>query len=295
MTDHDIDRFAVEQILAGVSPEEAPHALAGAAQAINALLVPARPAEMAGQMSVVARMAEAMAPIEAAQPARRPRMFPKFLTARFAVATVLGVASLGGVAAAASGSLPRPVQTAVADVVAPVISLPDSSDSLTTRTAGTDTGSDSGSGTTTTMASPTTSEPPTTVAPAVGATATTPTTVCPPDDDHGDVSGVATGSTPPTSSKATSSADQHGDEVSAAAHNDCADVEATTESDAKTTSSVPEPTTTEPPDQHGNIQTQQSHDAQGLPGSDSQGHQSGGDHSQSGGGSPSSSGHGSGD
>ena len=129
MTDHDIDRFAVEQILCGLPPEEAPTALAGAAQVIDALHVPARSAEMAGEMSVVARMAEAVVPVNAVQLARRPRMFPKILTARFAVATALGVASLGGVAAAARGSLPSPVQRAVADVVAPVISLPDSSKS----------------------------------------------------------------------------------------------------------------------------------------------------------------------
>ncbi len=124
MTDPDLDHFTAEQLASGTADLAADHAYAPVADLFAFLRQDALPEELLAEVPVVARLVEVIdeAALGAEEPRRQP-MLRKFLSARFAAATIIGVASLGGVAAA-SGSLPSSVQRAVADAVAPVISLP---------------------------------------------------------------------------------------------------------------------------------------------------------------------------
>ena len=124
MTDPDLDHFTAEQLASGTADLAADHAYAPVADLFAFLRQDALPEELLAEVPVVARLVEVIdeAALGAEEPRRQP-MLRKFLSARFAAATIIGVASLGGVAAA-SGSLPSSVQRAVADAVAPVISVP---------------------------------------------------------------------------------------------------------------------------------------------------------------------------
>ncbi len=125
MTDPDLDHFTAEQLASGTAELAADHAYAPVADLFAVLRQDALPEELLAEVPVVARLVEVIndAALGADDPRRQP-VLRKFLSARFAAATIIGVASLGGVAAAATGSLPSSVQRAVADAVAPVINLP---------------------------------------------------------------------------------------------------------------------------------------------------------------------------
>ena len=112
-----LDDPTVEQLLAGVlAPEDAPPPLAPVAEWVRAARAPATAAEWADEDTVVAAIAErvrwaASLPAPAERP-RRARIHGG-VVARVAVLTAALALSGTGVAAAAEGTLPSPVQRAV--------------------------------------------------------------------------------------------------------------------------------------------------------------------------------------
>jgi len=125
------DEEVLEALLSGrVAPEDAPPGLQRAAALIRAAKGPAAANELAGEHVLVPAVAKAVGvrPRLSSRPlARRPKMITKLLSAK-AAAVAAAVVLSGGVAAAATGSLPAPVQSALSQGLSHVgISLPDPS------------------------------------------------------------------------------------------------------------------------------------------------------------------------
>ncbi len=115
---NDLDDLTAERLVRGLDASDAPPGYRGAAETLTALRGPGTAAELAAEASVV----DAMAGLTAAPRNDRPhrRLAPKLV----ALVAAGGVLSMAAAAAAATGSLPAPVQHAVAGAVAPFIDLP---------------------------------------------------------------------------------------------------------------------------------------------------------------------------
>jgi hypothetical protein len=100
-----------------MDPADAPPGYAEAAAVMAAATAPARPDELDGVESVLDafRIAQAARP----ESPRRQHMLVKLLTVKAAVAVFSGALLIGGVAAAATGSLPDPAQRVAHMVGAP--------------------------------------------------------------------------------------------------------------------------------------------------------------------------------
>jgi hypothetical protein len=213
-----LDDVTAERLLRDLDAEDAPPPYGPAAALLSALRSAARPSELAAEDAVLVAMAAGLALADPPESPRRTTMLKKFLSTRFAAAAAIGVLSMGGVAAAASGS----VQTALANAVSPLADVV-TGDGSTTSTTVADTTSTTVTGTTDTTVADTTS---TTVA---STTVTTDTTVagstdpaltpeqqaaCDAATNHGEyVSSVAR-------DHSVTGVD-HGQAVSEAAHSDC--------------------------------------------------------------------------
>jgi len=112
-----LDDDTAARVLAGeLAPPDAPPGYAAVATLLAAAAAPPRPEELAGEGAARATFAVARAD----EPARRRRR-----PTRLAVLVAAGVLCLGGVAAATTGALPAPVQSAARDALATVgVSVP---------------------------------------------------------------------------------------------------------------------------------------------------------------------------
>ena len=160
MARFDLDPNTVERLLGGaVYPDDAPPELALAAALVQTAREPASPGELGGRDAAVAAMAAAVRDKAGRrEPTRRRAMLGKLMATK--VAAVAGpIVLLGaGAAAACTGSLPAPAQSAVSNVLSDVgisVPNPDHSDSGATTTDDSTTTTTSGSTTTTTSSTST--------------------------------------------------------------------------------------------------------------------------------------------
>jgi hypothetical protein len=111
-----LDDDSADRLLAGrMDPADAPPGFAEAATVMAAATAPARPDELNGVESAMDVYRAAL--VELPSPPRRPFMLVKLLTVKAAVAVFSGALLVGGVAAAATGSLPDAAQRVVDRVV----------------------------------------------------------------------------------------------------------------------------------------------------------------------------------
>jgi hypothetical protein len=111
-----LDDDSADRLLAGrMDPADAPPGFAEAATVMAAATATARPDELDGVESALDDYRAALA--EWPSPPRRPFMLVKLLTVKAAVAVFSGALLVGGVAAAATGSLPDVAQRVVDRVV----------------------------------------------------------------------------------------------------------------------------------------------------------------------------------
>jgi hypothetical protein len=111
-----LDDDSADRLLAGrMDPADAPPGYAGAATVMAAATAPAGPGELDGLESALHAYRAALA--ARPSPPRRPYMLVKLLTVKAAVAVFTGALLVGGVAAAATGSLPDAAQRVVDRVV----------------------------------------------------------------------------------------------------------------------------------------------------------------------------------
>jgi hypothetical protein len=111
-----LDDDSADRLLAGrMDPADAPPGFAEAATVMAAATAPARPDELDGVESALDVYRAALT--ERPSPPRRPFMLVKLLTVKAAVAVFSGALLIGGVAAAATGSLPDVAQRVVDRVV----------------------------------------------------------------------------------------------------------------------------------------------------------------------------------
>jgi hypothetical protein len=117
-----------DRLLSGdLDPDDAPPELARIAGLIRASRVPGSPSELAGQDLLVSEVAAVVREARRVEVARgdRRHLLSRVLSAKVIAATTVVLLS-GGVAAAATGALPTPVQRAVSHGLAHVgISVPD--------------------------------------------------------------------------------------------------------------------------------------------------------------------------
>ncbi|HZD00054.1 MAG TPA: hypothetical protein VFA46_07625 [Actinomycetes bacterium] len=104
-----LDDDSANRLLAGrLDPADAPPGYAEAAAVMAAATAPARPEELDGvELSLDAFRAALATPPSSP---RRPHMLVKLLTVKAAAAAFTGALVIGGVAAAATGTLPEPAQ-----------------------------------------------------------------------------------------------------------------------------------------------------------------------------------------
>ena len=135
------DRLALDQGMAErlltrrLARADAPPAYARVADLLAAASAPPDAEELAGEAAVVAAFAAAVRsrPVRLHTP-RRSRVFAKLLTAK-AAAVALGVLAAGGVAAAATGTLPAPAQQVAHAVFGSATSTASSATTPTTTAA----------------------------------------------------------------------------------------------------------------------------------------------------------------
>ncbi len=111
-----LDDDSADRLLAGrMDPADAPPGYAEAAAVMAAAAAPARPDELDGAESALDAFRDALAgrPF----PPRRPHMLVKLLTVKAVAAVFTGALLVGGVAAAATGSLPDAAQRIAHSVV----------------------------------------------------------------------------------------------------------------------------------------------------------------------------------
>jgi hypothetical protein len=123
-----IDDATAQRLLSGgLSPDDAPPGYAGLAGMIQAATGPTVPAELTGEAAVVAAGVAAVRsapPIHRTLPQRNP-MLLKLLSAKVAAIAATTVFGVTTAAAAATGHLPAPAQTAVSGALSHVnISVP---------------------------------------------------------------------------------------------------------------------------------------------------------------------------
>ena len=107
-----LDDDSADRLLAGrMDPADAPPGYAVAATVMAAATAPARTSELDGVESALDLYRAALA--ERPSPPRRPFMLVKLLTVKAAVAVFTGALLVGGVAAAATGTLPDAAQRVV--------------------------------------------------------------------------------------------------------------------------------------------------------------------------------------
>ena len=110
----DLDTATAERLLSGtLAAADAPPAYAGVARVLQAAAAPASPAELAGELETVAAMAAARSTPGPLVAVRRRSMLGSLTGGKALAAVAAALLSTGGVAAAATGSLPAPAQHAV--------------------------------------------------------------------------------------------------------------------------------------------------------------------------------------
>jgi hypothetical protein len=113
-----LDENSADRLLAGdLAPAEAPGPYSRVAQVFAVAAAPPRDVEIAGEDAAVAAFRAARRSAHAPAPSRRRSLLTKFLGAKAAALAVAGAVSVGGVAAAATGSLPTQAQQAAHDVL----------------------------------------------------------------------------------------------------------------------------------------------------------------------------------
>jgi hypothetical protein len=114
-----LDEETVERLLAGdLPPSQAPPGYAKVAALLAATAAPPTPEELAGQAEVLAELRAATRPRRAAAHTRRAaRRPPRRRWAGLAAAALVGALVTGGVAAAATGNLPGPVQNVARSIL----------------------------------------------------------------------------------------------------------------------------------------------------------------------------------
>jgi hypothetical protein len=115
-----LDDWTADRLLAGmVDPDDAPPGYAGLARTLGQARGPVEAGELSGRELIVAAVTAAVAdvspPITVSTSPRRKSMFTRLFGTKLAAAT-LTTALLASGAAAATGSLPGPVQDVVSDV-----------------------------------------------------------------------------------------------------------------------------------------------------------------------------------
>jgi hypothetical protein len=106
-----LDEGTAERMLGGrLDPADAPPAYVRAAMVLEAIAAPPSSGELADEAATVAALASVArsSPYPAAR--RRPTVLTKLLSAKIAAAAAAAALSVGGVAAAATGTLPDPAQ-----------------------------------------------------------------------------------------------------------------------------------------------------------------------------------------
>ncbi len=132
-----LDDDSADRLLAGrMDPADAPPGYAEAAAVMAAATAPARPDELDGVESVL----DAFRAAQRARPVspRRPHMLVRLLTVKAVAAAFTGALLIGGVAAAATGSLPDPAQRVAHMVGAPAAQTDGKDAGDTTSSTGTD-------------------------------------------------------------------------------------------------------------------------------------------------------------
>ncbi len=135
-----LDEWTADRLLAGlVDPDDAPPGYAGLALALGQARGPVEAGELAGRERIVAAVAAAVVDASppttiSTSPRRRP-MISRLLATKVAAATIT-TALLATGAAAATGSLPAPVQGIVSDAADNVgVNLPDAPSTKAERDA----------------------------------------------------------------------------------------------------------------------------------------------------------------
>jgi len=106
-----LDEGTAERMLAGgLDPADAPPAYMRTAMVLEAIAAPPSSDELADEAATVATLAAAARSFPHPAARRRPTVLTKLLTAKMAAAAAIAALSVGGVAAAATGTLPDSAQ-----------------------------------------------------------------------------------------------------------------------------------------------------------------------------------------
>jgi hypothetical protein len=113
-----LDEETVERLLAGdLPPSQVPPGYAQVAALLAATTAEPTPEELAGQAEVLAELRAVTRPRRAAAHTRRAARPPRRRWAGLAAAALVGALVTGGVAAAATGNLPGPVQNVARNIL----------------------------------------------------------------------------------------------------------------------------------------------------------------------------------